>query len=864
MKTATGLRDLISLDDDGDTTEASESDLLAGNMMYGYGALRTNRLPDRSHDDRSVHSFRSTRSHKRRCKDYQDGYDDDDDVGESKAQARAQRRASLKSSRRASMGSSKRRSSLSGGTGCDERPRRASLNMSTAQLPARPRRASLSNGMRTVDLAPARRVSLSSGVLPTGQARRASVSSGMRSADLGPAHRARRASLSGDIAVDGFNLDKVKYTKPKAGRRASFSGDPYNIDPYAGHPQSPETIKSFLPAMSAEDIKAALSPVAKKGINQDALARMNRRMSGQFHQEDEDSRHDSFQNLGYGYGYAPSQMPHQAAHSRRPSTSSRASAASHKSRRPSHRMPKEIASSHVDIESDLDNSDSEFDDQPSDKEYGYPSTNKANLDYGYGYGGKSGGGYDNHGTQAGLGYESDTRSHASSSSRASRRRNSCIIRPDQMIGGNAMIEASMYESDADSSSVRDDDVSLASHRVSRRNSCCIVESDEDSDAKAQDDLNDPDSLLSRSGFYGKQSNTSKPVNLKQSVRSSFGLANCGNVNEQEHEEEEDQDLLFENSKPVEKASVDVATSYRQKPFTTALPPKPQVKAPSALKNSIHRSWAELEFNSESDSSSASESDSEPDSERSYGSSLYEDPVQQEVDCYQQRARRRASLEAGCIDMRELLDSPRKHPELKKMPNFTPAEGCKIASDFIVRCFVARLRHGITIMKHNRNRWSKSQYRVLYLLPDGKSLTWKPLEGEKVKGKRPLLDLTKCIEVRHAWTKDPLTRKLTGTTVLRTHTKENMAGKSLSLIFHKRTLDMSALSTDLCKVLLEGFSALCFRLKLEKEELGGVHTNDCCTSSDDDFASTIYGGSTISMGTGITNATTSTPILPWGL
>ncbi|GAX12028.1 hypothetical protein FisN_8Lh127 [Fistulifera solaris] len=843
MRIATGSQALRSLEDDEDTTEASESDPLAAKMMYGYGAPRSTRLPGQSLDDRSVVSIKSTRSHKRRCEDYEDGYDDDDDVGESKALARAQRRASLKSSRRASMGSSKRRSSLSGNPGFDSRPRRASLNMSSAQV--------------------TRRVSLSSGVHPKG--RRASASGGMYSTDyLGSAYSGRRASLSGGISANGFHVDKVKYTKPKAGRRASFSGDPYNIDPYAGHPQSPETVKSCLPAMSAEEIKAALSPVANKGINQDALARMNRRMSGQFHQDDEDSRQDSFQNLGYGYGYTTPQMPHPSAYSRRPSTSSRAS--SHRSRRLSQRLPNEIASSPIDIESDLENSESESDDLYYEKDAGNTSSNRASLDYGYGYGGKSSRSFANQDSQAGLDYESDARSQASS--RASRRRNSCIIRPDHVISSKVKMKAELYESDADSSSVRDDDVSIASNRVSRRNSCCIVEPEKDGDAKAQDDLDDPDSLLSRSGFYSKQSKTSQHGKAKEPVRNSLGLARREDVLAQKHEEEEDSELLLENSKPVEKATVNVSTSFRQKPFTTALPAKPAIRRSSnALKDSIHRSWAELDFNnSESDSSSASESESDDsdNSERSYGSSLYEEPVQQEVDCFQQRARRRASLEAGCIDMREILDSPKKNTKLKKMANFTPAEGCKLASDFIVRCFVARLRHGITIMKHNRNRWSKSQYRVLYLLPDGKSLTWKPLEGEKVKGKRPILDLTKCIEVRHAWTKDPSRRKLTGTSVLRTHAKENMASKSLSLIFHKRTLDMSALSTDLCKVLLEGFSALCFRLKMEKEELGNSSTNDGCASSDDDFASTIYGGSTISMCTGTTNATTSTPISPWGL
>jgi len=38
-----------------------------------------------------------------------------------------------------------------------------------------------------------------------------------------------------------------------------------------------------------------------------------------------------------------------------------------------------------------------------------------------------------------------------------------------------------------------------------------------------------------------------------------------------------------------------------------------------------------------------------------------------------------------------------------LPTFKPATGCTNASDFIVRCFVARLRSGIMVVKHGRLR-----------------------------------------------------------------------------------------------------------------------------------------------------------------
>ena len=74
----------------------------------------------------------------------------------------------------------------------------------------------------------------------------------------------------------------------------------------------------------------------------------------------------------------------------------------------------------------------------------------------------------------------------------------------------------------------------------------------------------------------------------------------------------------------------------------------------------------------------------------------------------------------------------KHTEVRMpmyLPTFKPATGCTNASDFIVRCFVARLRSGITVVKHGRSRWCKSRLRVLHIHPDGRSLSWKPAEGE---------------------------------------------------------------------------------------------------------------------------------------
>jgi hypothetical protein len=53
---------------------------------------------------------------------------------------------------------------------------------------------------------------------------------------------------------------------------------------------------------------------------------------------------------------------------------------------------------------------------------------------------------------------------------------------------------------------------------------------------------------------------------------------------------------------------------------------------------------------------------------------------------------------------------------------------------------------------------------------------------------------------------------TGTSVLRLKCEAANAHKSFALIFSTRTVDITAVTADQCKVLMEGFSSLCFRLQ----------------------------------------------------
>jgi hypothetical protein len=173
-----------------------------------------------------------------------------------------------------------------------------------------------------------------------------------------------------------------------------------------------------------------------------------------------------------------------------------------------------------------------------------------------------------------------------------------------------------------------------------------------------------------------------------------------------------------------------------------------------------------------------------------------------------------------------------------LPTFKPATGCTNASDFIVRCFVARLRSGITVVKHGRSRWCKSRLRVLHIHPDGRSLSWRPAEGEPPSSRRPpKLDLATCLEVRHAWSPDPQNPMYTGTPILRQKCEAANAHKSFALIFKARTVDITAVTADQCKVLMEGFSALCFRLQVAKLAERGAKKGHARPMPEDDGLST---------------------------
>lgn len=147
-------------------------------------------------------------------------------------------------------------------------------------------------------------------------------------------------------------------------------------------------------------------------------------------------------------------------------------------------------------------------------------------------------------------------------------------------------------------------------------------------------------------------------------------------------------------------------------------------------------------------------------------------------------------------------------------HFKPASGCDDATDFVVRCFVARLKMGFLIKKHSKN--TRSGERILLLHPDGISLSWKRTRDNPRKfhkNKLPRFDLRLCTEIRHAGSIDILDPRFTGTSVLRKKIDGEEKNLSFSLIFPERTIDITALDRDQYIVLVQGFSALCYRLQL---------------------------------------------------
>ena len=614
----------------------------------------------------------------------------------------------------------------------------------------------------------------------------------------------------------------------------------------------------------------------------------------------EDLSESDNESTGYGYGYGvPSNKSNPYGYGKNNTYDSDANAS--RGSRHSHRRNSCVIRKNKDavIMAEIEAGpqlvpDSDLD---SEDDLSVQNNNKINL---YGYGAPNPYGYGNNA------YDSDA--NASRRSTRSHRRNSCVIRKNKDAAIMAEIESGpplCPDSDLDS---EDDGCSInrgmygygarptsalppgcgydsdstagrtisSTRPIARRNSCLkngkILDESDEIDAVSKE-LSDPDSMLSRSGFYSKE-HAGKSKNEKQN-KSTNALPTDG------EEAEDDDSSLFQKPHmrtttavgadpyPVNRAisSTDVTKNKgetewsRSTPFTTAhvAPTKDKLAE-------YNNSWGGMDVMSSS---------SDDDSRESYGASMYKDDrIHVEIDRYKQRARRRASIEASWVDLKyiaptEKTITTKEGAENKiKVPHFKPAEGFSKASDFIVRCFSARLRSGITVLKHNRSRFSKSQYRVLYLLPDGKTLTWKPLEGEKDKGKRPKLDLSKCVEVRHAYSPDPESKKLQGTAVLRKNCRDGMAARSLSLIFgRRRTLDITALSKDLATVLLEGFSALCFRLHLLRmEEESGDHLSQE-ELNDDDWASTILGApstATITLSVANSNPADTAPIAAlWG-
>ena len=158
-----------------------------------------------------------------------------------------------------------------------------------------------------------------------------------------------------------------------------------------------------------------------------------------------------------------------------------------------------------------------------------------------------------------------------------------------------------------------------------------------------------------------------------------------------------------------------------------------------------------------------------------------------------------------------------------LSTFKPAYGCISADDFLIRCFVARLRSGVTVFKHCRSKFTRwTRPCTLKIEDDGQSLIWvAATESQSTEDKQKprssprskRLNLKDCQEVRMAMTPDPSKPGFTGSAVLREKCEAADAHKSFTLVFEHRTFDITSITADQCKMLVEGFSALCYHLHL---------------------------------------------------
>jgi hypothetical protein len=136
---------------------------------------------------------------------------------------------------------------------------------------------------------------------------------------------------------------------------------------------------------------------------------------------------------------------------------------------------------------------------------------------------------------------------------------------------------------------------------------------------------------------------------------------------------------------------------------------------------------------------------------------------------------------------------------------------------------------MVVLKHPRSSFSKSTYRILHTIDNGKTLSWTSLESDTPSKKFPRFPIAECSEIRHAWTSssflpvvgvgsggglalsggaaDSLT---CGTKTLRKKSNPKDSFLSFSLIYKDRTVDFTAVAADQAVVLIKGLNGLVFK------------------------------------------------------
>eukprot|EP00566_Odontella_aurita_P006996 CAMPEP_0113561780 /NCGR_PEP_ID=MMETSP0015_2-20120614/20163_1 /TAXON_ID=2838 /ORGANISM="Odontella" /LENGTH=742 /DNA_ID=CAMNT_0000463607 /DNA_START=175 /DNA_END=2406 /DNA_ORIENTATION=- /assembly_acc=CAM_ASM_000160 len=148
-----------------------------------------------------------------------------------------------------------------------------------------------------------------------------------------------------------------------------------------------------------------------------------------------------------------------------------------------------------------------------------------------------------------------------------------------------------------------------------------------------------------------------------------------------------------------------------------------------------------------------------------------------------------------------------------LPTFKPATGCTNASDFKSDASLLASAQASLLSSMADRGGASPAFAYSMFTPTGGPYVETGAGGAVQLKKAPKTGPEHVPGGKARVEPDPLNPMFTGTHILRQKCEAANAHKSFALVFPKRTVDITAVTADQCKVLMEGFSALCFRLQV---------------------------------------------------